>query len=142
MIRRLNDGEIVNAIANHPSVRSMIFLGLRYDDNPLDFTDCVADPKNFVLEDDGFCAIFGWSAPGVYECHVMGVKDARGAPAMATGHAMLAYMKEQGATMVWGQPSIYNKPAICYIRRMGLKSWGFATHPMLGEVEYFVTEYF
>jgi hypothetical protein len=118
-----------------------MFLGMIYPQQDLDFSDAVADARNFALTDDaGFAAIFQWSAPRVYECHIMGTKVARGTNAMQSGREMLAYMKTQGARLVWGRPSIYNRAAICFIRRMGLKSEGVGSDPFVGEVEYFVTE--
>jgi len=67
-------------------------------------------------------------------------KEDRGVAAMAIGRKMLEFMKAQGAKIVWGQPSIYNRAAICYIRRMGLKPAGFGKDAIAGEVQYFVTE--
>ena len=139
-MRRLENASLLNAIANQPDVRSMIFVGLRHSEEPLEFDQVADDPNNYVLEDHGFCAIFQWSAPGIYECHLISLKVARGKHAMEAGHAMLAYMKERGASMVWGRPSVYNRAAICYIRRMGLLSKGLGSHPVVGEVEYFVKE--
>jgi len=143
MIRRLTTDEEsleVDAIANDPIVKQTSMLGYKHYTHDLYFEDVVADAKNHVLIEDGFCAIFAWTSPGVYECHIMAMKQARGASMFDAGKRMLAYMKEQGARQVWGQPSIYNRGAICYIRRMGLKLYGSGTHPMLGDVQYFVTE--
>jgi hypothetical protein len=61
---------------------------------------------------------------------------------MRSAREMLAYMKERGARLVWGQPSVHNRGAICFIRRMGLKPAGFRTDPLLGDVQDFVTEDF
>lgn len=132
--------EAVNTIANDDSVRQMMFLGMRYPENHLDFTTAVEDERTVVLESNGFCALFNWSAPGIYECHIMALKNARGAHAMQAGRLMLEHMWGLGATRVWGQPSVYNRAAICYIRRMGLKPAGFGKHGVLGEVQYFMTE--
>lgn len=140
MIRRETDADVVNAIANDASVRQMMFLGAVYPPNELDFTPWVEDPRNVVLVSGGFCAMFVWRGPGIYECHLMVTKADRGASSMSIGKQMLAMMKDEGATLVWGQPSIYNRAAICYIRRMGLKPAGFGVDAIAGEVQYFVTE--
>ena len=141
MIRRETDAALLNQIANDQTVQNLMFLGMVYPNQELDFSDAVETPKNIALTDDaGFAAIFQWSAPRVYECHIMGTKSARGANAMQSGREMLAYMKNEGARLVWGRPSIYNRAAICFIRRMGLKSEGKGSDPFVGEVEYFVTE--
>jgi hypothetical protein len=143
MIWRETDPARINAIANDPTVRELMFLGMIHPQNALDFSDCLASEKAIALVDDaGFCSIFQWSAPGVYECHIMARKAARGAGMIRSAREMLAYMKERGARLVWGQPSIYNRAAICFIRRMGLKSAGFRSDPLLGDVEDFVTEDF
>lgn len=141
MIRREHEAVTLNSVANDKSVRELMFLGMPYPQDKLDFSEAVADAKTVALTDDnGFCSVFQWSAPGVYQCHIMAVKEARGASMMKSAREMLDYMKQHGARLVWGQPSIYNRAAICFIRRMGLKSAGKGSDPFLGEVEYFVTE--
>jgi len=140
MIERVTDAERVNEIGNDPSVRALMFLGAMYPPDHLDFTPWCEDPRNIVLIDGGFVAMFVWRGPGIYECHLMVRKDARGAHAMQTGRDMLAYVRKEGAHTVWGQPSVYNRAAICYIRRMGLKSVGFGKDMIAGDVQYFVTE--
>lgn len=140
MIRRETDAAVINAIGNDPTVRRLMFLGMSYPQEALDFTEAIAKPGAVALVDDGgFTAIFQRSAPGVYECHIMAPKQARGAGAMHSAREMLAYMRDDGASMVWGQPSIHNRAALCFIRRMGLKSAGKGHDPFIGDVEYFVT---
>lgn len=126
-----HEPEVVNAIANHPSAS----MGLE-----LDFTPAMANDRNVFFADSGFCAMFIWSAPGVYECHISATPEARNASLYPKGRAMLAYMRDRGAVMIWGQPLVTNRAAICYIRRMGLKSAGFGHNPIIGPVEYFVME--
>lgn len=143
MIRRLTTEEEsheVDAIANDAVVRETMFLGMVYPQHDLFWDDVVKDTKNYVLIEDGFCAVFAWTAPDVYECHIMALKQSRGAFMFDAGKRMLSYMKDHGARMVWGQPSIYNRGAICYIRRMGLTARGVGNHPIVGDVQYFVTE--
>jgi hypothetical protein len=141
MIERITDNaEIVNEIGNNPSVRALMFLGAMYPPEYLDFSPWVEDPRNIILRDGGFVAMFVWRGPGIYECHLMIRKEDRGAKAMAVGKEMLQIVANEGARTVWGQPSIYNRAAICYIRRMGLKPAGFGVDAIAGEVQYFVTE--
>lgn len=143
MIQRVENPELVNAVANEATVRQLMFVGMMYPLHDLDFSDCVGNKQNVCLMDDkGFCSIFQWSAPGVYECHIMAPKSARGASCMKSARKMLTYMRNHGARLVWGRPSIYNRAAICFIRRMGLKSAGFGTDAAAGDVQYFVTEDF
>ncbi len=105
----------------------------------LDFTEAMADQRNVFFAVGGFCAMFIWSAPRVYECHIMALPAARGRYLYTAGSAMLAFMKDIGAEMVWGQPAVGNLPAQAYIRRMGLVECGTGHNPLVGPVRYFVT---
>jgi hypothetical protein len=79
VIHRETDAEKINAIANDPSVRELMFLGMIYPQFDLDFTECIESGNTVALRDDaGFCSVFQWKAPGVYECHIMAPKAARG----------------------------------------------------------------
>ena len=141
MIRRETDAALMNEIANDPEVRGLMFLGMVYPQYDLDFDHVFDDAKTIVLSDGaGFASIFKWTSPGTYECHIMAKTASRGAEMMRHMRVMLDFMKEQGARVVWGQPSVHNRGALCFIRRMGLKSVGKGSDPILGDVEYFVTE--
>lgn len=141
MIQRETDAGLLNRVANDPEVRRLSFVGMLYPNTELDYGSVFEDARNIILSDGvAFCAVFKWTSPGTYECHIMALAHARGAKMMATAREMLAYMKQQGAVTVWGQPSIYNKAAVCFIRRMGLRASGCGNDPFIGEVQYFVTE--
>ncbi len=141
MIRRETDAGLLNRVANAPEVRQMAFIGMQYPNMELDYSSVFEDSRNVILSDGiGFCAIFKWTSPGVYECHIMALPHIRGAKMMALAREMLAHMKELGAVSVWGQPSIFNKAAVCFIRRMGLRAFGYGNDPFIGEVQYVVTE--
>lgn len=141
MIRRETEPTLLNRIANEPEVRQLAFIGMLYPNTELEYDFVFQDQRNVVLSDgSAFAAIFKWTSPGVYECHIMALAHARGAHMMRTARVMLDYMKEQGASLVWGQPSIYNKGAVCFIRRMGLKASGYGHDPFIGDVQYFATE--
>lgn len=141
MIRRETTPDLLNSVANAPEVRRMAFIGMPYPNMELDYSSVFEDERNIILSDGiAFCAIFKWTSPRVYECHIMALPHIRGARMMGLAREMLAYMKEHGAITVWGQPSIYNKAAVCFIRRMGLKASDYGTDPFIGEVQYFVTE--
>ena len=134
MTLRLASVEEVNAIANDASVQEMMGVG------DLDFSAAMADPRLVALTDGGFCTMFVWTAPGVYEGHVMARKESRGRYAIGAGRAAFAHMKNQGARMIWSQPSIANRAAIWYVRQMGMKDHGVGYHPVIGDVRYFTTE--
>jgi len=141
MIQRETDATLLNIVANSPAVRQMAFIGMAYPNMELDYSSVFEDGRNVILSDGAaFCAIFKWTSPAVYECHIMALPHIRGAKMMALAREMLAHMKEIGAVSVWGQPSIYNKAAVCFIRRMGLRASGYGNDPFIGEVQYFVTE--
>lgn len=141
MIRRETEPTLLNHIANDPEVRQLAFLGMLYPSQELDYGVVFDDKRNVILSDgSAFGAIFKWTSPGIYECHIMALAHARGAGMMKTARSMLSYMKDHGARVVWGQPSIYNKGAVCFIRRMGLKASGYGSDPFIGDVQYFVTE--
>lgn len=135
---RTNDTIIINAIGNDPDVRMMSRIGCIHTDDELDYSPWVDDPNNVVLLEEGFCAIFVWSAPFTYECHIMALPESRGSEGMRAGRLMLEYMKQAGAKVIWGRPSIHNRAAICYIRRMGLMEAGFGHHHVIGDVQYFM----
>lgn len=141
MIRRETEPTLLNRIANDPEVRQLAFLGMLYPSQELDYGVVFDDSRNIILSDgSAFGAIFKWTSPGVYECHIMALAHARGAGMMQTARTMLSYVAERGAKTVWGQPSIHNKGAVCFIRRMGLKASGYGKDPFIGDVQYFVTE--
>ncbi len=140
MIHRETDAQTINAIANRGDVRELMFLGASYPPQHLDFSAWVDDPRNIVLTSNGFGALFVFRGPGIYECHIMASKNARGSSSFKVGREMLNQVKAQGGKLVWGQPSVYNRAAICYIRRMGLRPVGFGTDAVAGEVQYFELE--
>lgn len=132
--------EQVNAIANDPAVYAPMMLGMLHPQADMDFTDAVEHSNTVTLMEDGFCALFVWTSPATYECHVMARKSARGVQMMRSARAMLQIMKDKGAKRIWGQPSAYNKPAVCFVRRMGLRYLDTGFHPIAGDVLYFETE--
>lgn len=133
--------EEVNAVANHPEVYPMLVIGAIHPQGPLDYEEtCDHHTVTALTNGGGFCAIFKWTSPGCYEVHVMATPEARGAGMMASSREMLAYMKNRGARRVWGQPSLYNRAAQTFVRRMGLRYQGTGHEPIIGDVAYFETE--
>lgn len=124
----------VNAIANDPDVQARMGAG------ELDFTVALADDRCVALVDNGFCALFVWTSPFVYEGHVMALPGKRGRNALDLMQEAFGWMKSRGAKMIWGQPSIANRAALWYARRMCMKDHGPGYHPIVGDVRYFVLE--
>lgn len=139
MIRE-GTAEEVNAIANDPTVYDMLMLGALHPQCALDYSEQVEHPFVTTLMIDGFAALFVWTSPGVYECHIMARKDVRGATMMKASREMLAEMKRRGAKRIWGQPSAYNPAAVSFVKLMGLRYQGAGHHPVVGDVVYYQME--
>lgn len=140
MIREATPEE-VNAVANHPDVYAGLMLGAIHPQCALDYEGPMDSHLVTALTDgNGFCALFQWTSPGCYEVHIMAVPEARGAGMMRASREMLAEMKRRGAKRVWGQPSLHNRPAQMFVRRMGLRYQDTGYHPVMGDVMYFEME--
>lgn len=139
MIREAT-AEEVNAIANDPSVYDMLLLGAIHPQCALDYSDTLDSHLVTALMVDGFAAIFQWTSPGTYECHIMAVKSARGRKMIEASREMLAEMKRRGAKRVWGQPSIHNPAAVSFVKLMGLRYQDTGHHPIVGDVAYYEME--
>lgn len=138
MIVRATDASFHNYVANHPTVKPT----LGYNEDYTDFTPLFEHPELYTLLHDevGAASIFEWSAPGVWQAHSLFLPESRGRNGIETGKAMLAWMFEHGARMVWGQTPIDNRAARMFNRLIGGKSDGKGHHFMAGPVEYFVFE--
>lgn len=139
MIREAT-AEEVNAIANHPDVYDMLLLGAIHPQCAMDYEDALDSPLVTAFIDGGFAAIFQWTSPDVYECHVMATKAARGRKMIASSREMLAEMKRRGAKRIWGQPSVYNPAAVSFVKLMGLRYQGTGHHPIAGDVVFYQME--
>jgi RimJ/RimL family protein N-acetyltransferase len=139
MIREATADE-VNAIANDPSVYDMLLLGALHPQCALDYSEQIDHPFVTALMIDGFAALFVWTSPGTYECHIMARKEVRGRKMIEASREMLAYMKSKGARRIWGQPSAYNPAAISFVKLMGLQYQDTGHHPVVGDVVYYEME--
>lgn len=129
-MRTLDVGRI-NELANHPDVAPLL------GGEAFDFTAAVASPQNIFLDHGGGVAICEWSAPRVWECHLMFDPDCRGRQAIAAASAMRDFMFEHHADMLWGRPDVSNRAARWHIRQLGFRNAGFGVHPFHGrEVEF------
>lgn len=133
---RFTDPDIVNRIANIPEVSKGISLDGEVTE--FDFTDAIANQQNVFLRYGGGIAICEWSAPRVYQCHLLFAPDCRGRSAIISATNMRDFMMANYSNMLWGQPKKSNRPAIWLIRQVGFSHVGDGTHPMVGEVEYYV----
>jgi hypothetical protein len=131
---RTFDPAVPNRLANLPEVAAKLCPG--GEEMNFDFSDAIADPRNIFLFEDQCCAICIWSAPRVYECHIMKFPGAGVRSSIAAFKRMRDFMMKDHADMLWGQPAIANKAGRWLIRQIGFKHAGFGSHPMIGEVAY------
>lgn len=132
---RFTDPDIVNRIANIPEVSKGISLDGEVTE--FDFTDAIANGQNVFLRDGGGIAICEWSAPRVYQCHLLFAPDCRGRCAITSATNMRDFMMANYSDMLWGQPKKSNRPAIWLIRQVGFSHVGDGVHPMVGPVEFY-----
>jgi len=121
MLERSFDIDRINAVANHADVRPFIgpsSLG------ELDFTDAVQFDKNWFLMGEHGGYVLAWSAPNVYEVHVMVLPEGRGKWAAKARRSMLDYAVENGAETLWARIAP-NAPSVSmYARRGGMQPTG------------------
>lgn len=131
MPERLTDARLANEIANLPEVGPYLMA-----DCDFDFTEAVENDRNFFLHDDGGIAVFAWSAPRVYECHLFFRPETRGKRAVEASMRMIDWMHPRFASAFWAQPPIGQKAAIWIGLRVGFKMRDTFNHPQLGPVQY------
>lgn len=136
MIVRATDARIHNLIANHPAVKPTI----SYAEDYADFTPLFETPDQYVLLHDnaGGASVWEWSAPGVWQGHSMFLPERRGREGIASGKAMIEWMLQFGAKMLWGQTPLGNRPALMFTRLIGGRADGQGIHHVAGPVQYFI----
>ena len=106
---RIFDAGVVNAIAaNAPDQNGVIY----------DFFKPISDRRNIFLLDGGVAACI-WSAPRVFECHLIFPLGCRGRAAVDASKRMGDYMMAYHADMLWGRPMESNRAALWHIRQAG-----------------------
>jgi hypothetical protein len=125
---RIHDAQFVNSIA----AKCADQLGGVYD-----FSEPISNWKNIFLFDGGVAACI-WSAPRVYECHLIFPPDCRGRAAVEASKRMGNYMMKYHADMLWGKPPECDRAAIWHIRQAGFIEQSRGFEPSLGGVVYFV----
>lgn len=126
---RIFNAGIVNAIAqNAPDKGGIIY----------DFCKPIRDTRNVFLLDGGVAACI-WSAPRVFECHLIFPMGCRGRSAIQASKRMGDYMMAYHADMLWGRPLEADKAAIWHIRQVGFVEQSRNFDSMIGAgVVYFV----
>jgi len=131
---RFKDPAIVNDLANIPEVSRSISLDGEVAE--FDFSDAIANPANVFLSEGGGVAMCIWSAPRVYEAHIIFHPESRGRAAINACIAMRDHMMANHADMLWGQPKLTNRAAIWLIRQAGFVCAGHGENPIVGPVQY------
>ncbi|QBM75887.1 hypothetical protein E2E30_08955 [Sphingomonas sp. AAP5] len=114
--------DFINRIANSEGVREFI----RPDGAAMDWAPLVSHSPAFtgtVLLSNGNDALaaFERTAPGVYQVHTLFADTCRGRLAIETGRAMLRWMFERGAQIVWGSTPRANRKACWFNRHLGAR---------------------
>lgn len=128
---RTFDADLINGIANSPGVPEL--LGAE----SFDFSEALKLDSNIFLTTAGAVAICEWSAPRVYQCHLIFAPSCRGRKALSAAGEMRDFMFDNHADMLWGQPPLANVPARKLIRLLGFEHSGYGENPLVGKVEYF-----
>ncbi len=121
-ITATRDAALINRIANSEGVREFVAA----DDRVMDWAPLVAHPfeeTGAVVLTNGEDAIgaFVHTAPSVYQAHTIFAKTCRGRRAIDTARAMLKWMADHGATIVWGATPRANRKACLFNRLVGAK---------------------
>jgi hypothetical protein len=93
-IARTFDAGRVNALANHPAVRSGASV---------DLTCFVSDQKHVALVWDRGSYLFLWTAPSTYEAHISVLPEGRGREAYRMAREAVDYMARLGAEKLWAR---------------------------------------
>lgn len=131
---RTFDPAVPNRVANIPEVARALCLG--GEEMSFDFSQAIADPQNVFLADGGGVSMFIWSAPRVFEWHLVFAPGFRGRVAIDATERMRDAMLSDYADMLWARPPVSNRAVRWLARHIGMKSEGFAVHPLIGDVEY------
>ena len=138
MIHRATDASLHNAIANH----AQVLPTLSYSGEYADFSPLLEHPETYILLHDGsgVASIWEWSAPNIWQGHSMALPESRGRGGLEAGKAMIRWMFDHGAEMLWGQTPLNNRPALMFTRLIGGKPSGQGVHHIAGPVQYFTFE--
>lgn len=120
MIERETDPELINRIANSEGVAEYI----RPDGATMDWTELASlrpAESGVVILSNGKDAlsVFEMVLPGSYQGHILFSKSCRGRRAVETGRAMVAWMFERGAQILWGDVPTWNLAARWFCRQIG-----------------------
>lgn len=121
MIRRETGPELLDRIVAHPRV----ICSFGRNGVPQSFAAIFDHPDGYRAYSDGegFAAVFEWSAPGVWQGHMLAHPDARGRKSIEAAKEILAEMLKT-ERMVWGMVPTENEAAGMFSLLIGMKAAG------------------
>ncbi len=131
MIRREQDAELANRIANDPSV----YGNVAYHGQPVDFTPAVRGCVLLTNGEDAMAA-FEQTEDRRWQSHTFFLPSCRGRRAIETAKEMLAWMKPY-ADVLWGATPLQNRAARWFNRQIGAVPIGTDEYEAEGPVEIF-----
>lgn len=125
MVRREQNSEILNRIANDPAVLPFT----RMDDQPWDFSPVegkrLTELGGVMLSNgEDAVGVFIMTAPGLYQAHTLFGPTCRGRKAIEVAREMLAWLFAHNADMIWGKTPRWNKAACLFNRLVGAREFG------------------
>jgi hypothetical protein len=138
VIVRATDASLHNFIANHPAVKPTF----GYANAFADLSPLLEYPDQYIMLSDGkgAASIFEWSAPFVRQGHSLFLPDSRGKDGLESARAMLGWMFDYGAKMLWGMTPLDNRAALMFNRLIGFKAGGVRIDAADREVRLFYME--
>lgn len=136
MIFRDHSPETINRIANSPDVAPTFGFA---NGGRLDFGEVAMRTDDHVILTDGIAvaAVAEWSAPRVWQVHIMARKSARGAYARDRFRECVEWMWREGAAMLWCQVDAKSRHTSLLAHMIGFRPVGTGRHPVIGPVRYF-----
>ncbi len=134
-IRRETDARLINQLANAPDVAPFV----NYGAGTMDFAPALASDANVIVLSNGKDAVaaFERTAPRRWQSHTLFGPTCRGRTAIDTGRAMVAWMLDRCADVLWGATAIKNRKARWFNRQIGAVVVGHDAYEVEGPVEIF-----
>ena len=134
-IRRETDASLINALANAPDVAPFV----NYSTKPIDFAPALAPNCGVIFLSNGRDAVaaFERTAPRRWQSHTLFGPTCRGRAAIDTGRAMVAWMLDRCADVLWGATALKNRKARWFNHQIGAVVVGHADYEIEGPVGIF-----
>ena len=140
MIIRATTAGVHNYIANHPEVKPTF----GYQAGMADLSPLLEYPDQYIFlhDNEGAASIFEWSAPDVWQGHSMFLPRVRGKDGIRSAKAMLQWMFDYGARIIWGMTPTSEdfRRAHMFNRLIGFEACGLRTDAAGREVRLFRME--